>query len=1136
MNSSRFSIKYRYIYIIVSIFLMLSLIIFLFMKRAHAELVPNKEVKIDSQKTKYVDGGYIAGASINFKGGWRLVKKAKWVDYGKANLELNIKTNPKYSSKKRDLIIVLDDTNNANVPGGNFDILKNEISKVTEDYLNNEFGSVALISFSDNYNILQEFTNDYEELETKINNLNQSNSKDVSYYMGLKGVESLLSNYQQVDDTQINVVFISGVAPTKDVSLEIGEAEYLRSLYTNLTINTIEYSAYSRGVPWTVNSSEKSLKKIADEHYNLSIDKSNRTVDGDELYYATNVRLSYDRLDITEYINNDYFTVDDVDNIKAKVGKVSITYENGKQKIYWKMDKGEYITGRNSLDGGDIINITLKLNDNLLDKGGIYPTSSKSIIMSSLEGVSDENVNSTSTTILPDNFKVIYDDNKPSDCIVHNLPNPEYHSVFATVNITENEPTCEGYIFNGWKILNDNLTIINDDTFIMPEDNVYVRAEWSKLSIKKSMDGEINKARTLYDVMAEKAIPDNIDSTYVHNNYKNSNYEDVHYTGILYSKASSYSYYDEEDNGKGVYLYTASSNEKYPLYFYRGRVEDNNVIFGNYCWKAVRTTENGGVKLIYNGNKTGLNSCKNVTYNYISQPPFYANNAAHNGSSGYMYGKVYDIGINIRNLITESSSLYPFSGLSGASFSSYNSNTNIHPYGIRSYSKTLSYRTEGYIENPSGIHPANRYVLENYFTFNQSNVPSNYSYNGKNLPYNVQLSQNGGISHDDGKVYTCKTVSTSDDFKTSECLTVEFILQYMNNIKVAITLENGKMLEDYLYNIYVGDGFIKNEDGTYTLTNPVAYTNLEMYDKVYDFDSIKGKYYCLNYGTTCQNADKIARITSTTPDKNPYGFKGVLVSNDYILSKNVSYSDDKYKLKNTIKVSDLLLNGKKDVDQYIYSCRSTLDECSSVYVSTKDNNILLNDGNDLEGAIANMRTNTNNSIPKMILDGWYNSTIEQSGLSKYIEDTIYCNDRSNNIDKNSKYIEYKYTGADLEYRPTLTCEKIDSFTVSSDIGNGALTFPVGMLTYDEMVLAGAQNYKNNTYLNSGNSWWTMSPASANTVFTNLSSSISSSSTSIQTVTNTYDKIGIRPVISIKPDISINGGDGTEDNPYVFKLD
>ena len=37
------------------------------------------------------------------------------------------------------------------------------------------------------------------------------------------------------------------------------------------------------------------------------------------------------------------------------------------------------------------------------------------------------------------------------------------------------------------------------------------------------------------------------------------------------------------------------------VYYYRGAVENNNVIFGGYCWRIVRTNEDGSVRLRYNG-------------------------------------------------------------------------------------------------------------------------------------------------------------------------------------------------------------------------------------------------------------------------------------------------------------------------------------------------------------------------------------------------------------------------------------------------------------------------------------------------------------------------------------------------------
>lgn len=56
-----------------------------------------------------------------------------------------------------------------------------------------------------------------------------------------------------------------------------------------------------------------------------------------------------------------------------------------------------------------------------------------------------------------------------------------------------------------------------------------------------------------------------------------------------------------EKNGVGVYKLTKIEKDGEPIYYYRGAVENNNVIFANFCWKIIRTTNTGGVKLIYNG-------------------------------------------------------------------------------------------------------------------------------------------------------------------------------------------------------------------------------------------------------------------------------------------------------------------------------------------------------------------------------------------------------------------------------------------------------------------------------------------------------------------------------------------------------
>ncbi len=56
-----------------------------------------------------------------------------------------------------------------------------------------------------------------------------------------------------------------------------------------------------------------------------------------------------------------------------------------------------------------------------------------------------------------------------------------------------------------------------------------------------------------------------------------------------------------DTNGKGVYILASTKDNENPIYYYRGEIYNNNVLFGNYCWKMLRTTETDGIKLVYNG-------------------------------------------------------------------------------------------------------------------------------------------------------------------------------------------------------------------------------------------------------------------------------------------------------------------------------------------------------------------------------------------------------------------------------------------------------------------------------------------------------------------------------------------------------
>ena len=106
-------------------------------------------------------------------------------------------------------------------------------------------------------------------------------------------------------------------------------------------------------------------------------------------------------------------------------------------------------------------------------------------------------------------------------------------------------------------------------------------------------------------------------------------------TNIDFGVASS------ESNGGGVNTISGTENDQYPVYYYRGNVTDNNVKFANFCWKMVRTTDTGGIKLIYNGVPGDDGSCNNTgTASQIGTSAF---NSTYTTPAdvGYMYGTVY---------------------------------------------------------------------------------------------------------------------------------------------------------------------------------------------------------------------------------------------------------------------------------------------------------------------------------------------------------------------------------------------------------------------------------------------------------------------------------------------------------------
>ena len=195
---------------------------------------------------------------------------------------------------------------------------------------------------------------------------------------------------------------------------------------------------------------------------------------------------------------------------------------------------------------------------------------------------------------------------------------------------------------------------------------------------------------------------------------------------------------------------------------------------------------------------------------------------------------------------------------------------------------------------------------------------------------------------------------------------------------------------------------------------------------------------------------------------------------------------------------------------------------------------------------ADAHANTNDSTIKAYIDNWYNTNIVGTTNEQYLADNIFCNDRSISSNKpSSSYNNYGYGTNVTAYRwyygpwssggynsnMRLTCpQKNDAFTVSDTTnGNGALTYPVGLLSTDEIVLAGGWNGENSGYyLYSGQYWWASSPY--NFIGSVATVRFVNSSGSAYNADFVDDNYGVRPVFNLKAEVLAQGS-GTASDPY-----
>ena len=191
--------------------------------------------------------------------------------------------------------------------------------------------------------------------------------------------------------------------------------------------------------------------------------------------------------------------------------------------------------------------------------------------------------------------------------------------------------------------------------------------------------------------------------------------------------------------------------------------------------------------------------------------------------------------------------------------------------------------------------------------------------------------------------------------------------------------------------------------------------------------------------------------------------------------------------------------------------------------------------------------NSTSSPIKTTIDNWYKTTtLETDTTTKsLVADQIFCNDRSattsssgtpgeisGSMSTSTDYLYGAYVRLVTNKSPQLKCPTAsDKFTVNTSNGNGALTYPVGIITADEVAMAGGiydfVNTNSSYYLYTNQDYWLGSPyrfySSRASEFYVTSSGYLGSGRMAYT-------IGARPVVSLSSKAKLSGN-GTYSNPY-----
>ena len=631
--------------------------------------------------------------------------------------------------------------------------------------------------------------------------------------------------------------------------------------------------------------------------------------------------------------------------------------------------------------------------------------------------------------------------------------NSSLYKVLSKGNIKEDGELVVGYITKGATGVNGSVTVkafIDADKIAItdtPDENsewqddrtVFTTTEWNsfnstglsfKLRVEANEGVWVNEPLSAYGAMQ-------------------SNADTV--TVINFADPSN------DSNGKGLYRLPGTENDEYPIYYYRGAIDNNNVVFAGFCWQMVRTTETGGTKMIYNGLPDITGSGDNITYNC--------------GKSR-----------NIQDTIMTTTSLQQSTGYY------YADDYEIVSTGGNSVTYKLKSKT----------NPITQVAITDA-TAASTNIPTIVA----NYPYTCKQTTDTG---------TCKNLYKVDSYESGTNANVYDAIVNRTTIGISAFNSNYTSISDV--------GYMSNTRYPYSSSN-------------WTTDALFA-----SSATWVTDHYELTDASVTTPDTTHH-YSCNKATSDATCTRLIYV----YYVSGTIKYS-IALTGGDLIEDALYKMTGNGD--ATVVARNSSYNL-----------------NVNSGAAKTAIDNWFRtnltSEVDTNNLdySVYLEDTVYCNDRSYKTTGSSNTFTqsgwnpgggslstYLYFGTWNRYQnsyysttnvPSVACpNETDRFTVSNTNGNGALTYPVGLLTADEIIMAGEGGNNESTatyYLYTNDYYWSLSPSSFDMVYAR-EVGVYRDNLSITTVNSIY---GLRPVVSLRLGTEFeSGGDGTGTNPYIVK--